>query len=803
MDDRKKYEEAVLGTCGVMGCYDDEGFSLYSINGRMLSYLGYETEEEFRSAISGSFANAMEPGDLDKSSLSVHQQLEKGPDYEIAYRVRRKDGTYIWIEERGHKILTADGRTLLMAICFDMTLRMEEQMLDELAREKAARRHFERELAYQKAAQGENLLVKVRMNLSRNMVEHVVSKSVVTSVHVGMSYDDVAAILSAGAVTQEQKGQITALFNRARLVQNFEEGICRYKIIYQRRMRNGRIQWVETTLNLYRNMDTGEVLSFDYTYDIDREQTMQLILGRIADLDYEYITLVDRETRWLTCVQYRDMMDDSLDTGSGDYHAMTTEFVEKHVAEESREEVRQALDFDHVLAHLEEEPTYSFSDYVVIGGRQLRKKWEFSYMDESRTTVLFVLSDITAVFRQQEQQQEKMKQAWLAAEQANRAKSDFLSRMSHEIRTPLNAIIGMNALAMENMDDARDVEDCLGKVDASARFLLSLINDILEMSRIESGTMKLLCQPFSLKAMIESVNGIIANQAGSRGLDYRCVVVPKTNLAYKGDAMKIKQILLNLLGNAVKFTPSGGWVRLIIHQDGVMGNKARMRFTVKDSGIGLGKDFIGRMYEPFEQEDGGMGASQSGTGLGLSICKSLVDMMGGQIYVNSVKGEGTTFNVVLDLEMDDSETDGAGWDSSANTNYDWDFSGRRMLLVEDHALNVEVARRLLERKGAAVEVVGNGQDAVDKIGACPQGTYDIVLMDIRMPVMDGLTATRTIRRMEKEEKRRVRVPIVAMSANAFDEDVEKSMAAGMDGHLAKPIDPAIMYAVLDEVLKDK
>lgn len=381
------------------------------------------------------------------------------------------------------------------------------------------------------------------------------------------------------------------------------------------------------------------------------------------------------------------------------------------------------------------------------------------------------------------------------ADIASKAKSEFLSRMSHEIRTPMNAIIGMTNIALGFADDNQNVKDCLEKIDTSTKYLLSLINDILDMSRIESGKMTVCKEPFQLENLVKELEVLIRPQTEAKQLKLEIVKDFKdSNLI--GDELRLNQVLINLTGNALKFTPVGGTITVkieqLVHED----NVAAIRFAVKDTGIGINKDNLSRIFQAFEQEESTTAHRYGGTGLGLAISSNLVRLMGGHLSVDSIEGEGSEFYFTIQFPL--SEAKVTEEEKVVEEEESYDFTGKRILLVEDNDLNLEIAETILSMVGCEVESAKNGQEAVDKFIEASVYYYDVILMDIRMPIMDGFEATKLIRTSEKEDARIV--PIIALSANAFDEDTKKSIDAGMNGHLAKPIDMKHLYKVLNKLL---
>ena len=367
------------------------------------------------------------------------------------------------------------------------------------------------------------------------------------------------------------------------------------------------------------------------------------------------------------------------------------------------------------------------------------------------------------------------------ADAVSQAKTDFLSRMSHEIRTPLNAIVGMTSIARNVADDRDRVLECVDKLETSNQYRISLINDILDMSRIESGKMELNVQPMDMEDFVRSLEGMMRPQAEQKGLRFivenRCC----QGLALVTDRLRLEQVLINIIGNAVKFTGEGGDVVFSITPEERCSGGQRLTFSVKDTGIGIASEALDSIFNAFEQAE-------------KNTSSRLVQMMGGTLGVRSVLGEGSEFYFTLTLPI--GKLDGETPRSREPEHHD--FHGRRLLVVEDNLLNQEIAQSLLEMEGFLVETAENGQAALDAFGSHEPGYYDAVLMDIRMPVMDGIEATRRIRTMERPDSRTI--PIIAMTANAFDQDSRKSLDSGMNGHLSKPIRVEELLGMLDACL---
>lgn len=384
-----------------------------------------------------------------------------------------------------------------------------------------------------------------------------------------------------------------------------------------------------------------------------------------------------------------------------------------------------------------------------------------------------------------ENKNRELSEAVEQARKASAAKSDFLARMSHDIRTPLNGIIGLLTIDEANLDHPEVLRENHRKMMISARHLLSLINDVLQMGKLEDGSIQLSHEPFSLKQLSQEVGTIISGRMAEEGLTLEFGRQELREDFVYGSPLHLRQIFLNIYGNCIKYNKVGGKIVTSMEWMGSGDGKVTYRWTISDTGIGMNEEFLKHIYEPFVQERSDARSVYQGTGLGMSIVKRLLDQMGGTIDISSREGEGSTFVITIPFEI--AETAGAGeTESREKEPAEADIRGMHLLLAEDNALNTEIAVTLLEGEGAHVTTAENGQKAVEAFRKSEPGTFDAILMDIMMPVMDGLSAARAIRAMDRPDARSI--PILAMTANAFEEDARKSMDAGMNAHLTKPLD---------------
>ena len=586
-----------------------------------------------------------------------------------------------------------------------------------------------------------------------------------------------------------QRRRFIRMCSHAGLMRLYSGG-KRDAVLEYRRKTPGGLIWVATRLTLTQDPDTGDILAGFYTSNINERMIYRKITEVIIGRDFETVMYCDLATQKVY-LKNADVSSERFFTPLT--YAQALETAVRQIVPEEASAAREKLSIRNLLSELAKTGVYSLFFTCVkreesLPDKPLRHiKYDISYLDGDRDILVLLQSDVTAVYEQEQSRLRQMQSALNAAERANESKSAFLSSMSHDMRTPLNGVIGYTDLALREKD-LRKKDEYLAKIRSSGELLTALINDTLELSRIESGKVVLEPEAVDGREISESVVTALQASAVSKGVAIIADPERFPSETLWVDKLKLQKIFLNLIANAIKFTPAGGTVRVSVEKLEPPVRGCNRRILVEDTGIGMSPEFVKKAFEPFSQENRLPNAA--GTGLGLSIVKRIVDLMGGTVEVRSEIDRGTRFAVDLPVQTvqptrknPEGETAGAA-----------SLAGRRVLLCEDNELNTEIAVMLLRERGILTDTAGNGQEGLEKFRRSAEGFYDAVLMDIRMPVMDGLEAARAIRRLARADAERI--PIIAMSADAFEEDRRRAEKMGMNAYVTKPIEPGRLLRTL-------
>lgn len=600
------------------------------------------------------------------------------------------------------------------------------------------------------------------------------------------TYSGVLGVIIANPTDRIGGRLLRTKMTREDLLQSFRDGHDSVEVEYTRMFAGKAPIWYKTVISLKRSTITGNVEAYLYTYNTTSNALQTQIMNKLANMEYDIIGIIDMVNR--TFFYYDVDSNDNAHPEPKDYDATLSGRL-YDVIPEQKASVIAAMDLDQIRTSLDRDGSY----YVRYGavdakGVLIQREVRYAYLDETKDMILFCRSDITVQYQAEQEMIRHMHEASTAAAAANEAKSAFLSSMSHDMRTPLNGIIGFTRLALNETDPVRR-QDYLEKIKKSGDLMLNLVNDTLELSRIESGKILLEPKKVNCSMMMDEIMASAQAFAQSRGVEVSSDFEILDRCYANIDRIKLEKVILNLMSNAIKFTRKGGHVTLTVKKIEPPINGCNTRIVVADTGIGISPEFISRLYEPFAQENH-VESRGYGTGLGLAIVKKTVEIMKGSISVESQVGKGSSFTVDLPIEIvSHTETP----DIIIREDYS-DLEGKRVLLCEDNYLNMEIARALLEEKGILVDCAEDGRTGTDKFSDSEPGTYDAVLMDIRMPAMNGYEAAAFIRKLPRPDA--LTVPIIAMTANAYDEDIKLSLESGMNSHLTKPVDPDKLYSEL-------
>lgn len=815
----KKFEltEDTLSIIEEIGGHMPGGFFIYKAeepgeliyaNGPVFSIFGCADLDEFKTMTGFTFRGMVHPDDYDRISESITQQIdENDDDMDYAeYRITRKDGRIRWVDDYGHFCETKAYGGVFVVFISDITEKREQRETDKATRdavistltnsyntvwlitdvetEESVLFHSDLDAVHERAIQNalsHTRYTDTKTEYVRTMVAEQDQERM--QVQIGLPY-----ILEQF----KTKDQFSVNFLR-----KLESGPRHYRVDFGKvYMPDGRVgvtmgfrdvdDEVKQENAMRKALQDAKKAEEEYRQVAEERITYEKIAQALAG-DYFSIYVVDPDTQ--TFVQYSATEEyDNLgvEKAGEDFFGVSRKNMGRIIYEEDKERFLGTFHKDKVLSILERDGSFTMKYRLMSGGMPIWVSMKATLLeDEDGRHLIIGTNNIDAQMKRELEYKEHVAEA-----RAN-ARNDFLANMSHDIRTPMNAIVGYTNIAKSHKDDPDVILDTLDKISSSSHFLLSLINDILDISKIESGKMQLNMGPCNLAAIFRRIEDITTLQAQSKSLaiSYRHDSV--RHFRVNADELRIEQVLVNIVGNAIKYTPSGKTVDLIAEEEPAGGNWNRYRFIIRDTGIGISEEYLPHLFESFTREQKTTVNSVQGTGLGLAITARVVELMGGTISVESEVGKGSEFVVEMELESLEPEDD-----VTDSQDAGIDLAGRKLLVVEDNDINAEIAIMILSEFGIDAEWAENGKVGVDLITERGDGYFDAVLMDIQMPVMDGYEATRAIRALDGDYY--ATLPIIAVSANAYDQDVQDCLAAGMNAHIAKPYNPDHLQAVLSE-----
>lgn len=576
----------------------------------------------------------------------------------------------------------------------------------------------------------------------------------------------------------------------------------------------GESFWTRNTVILTQEKESGDILglavvkNITTTYKREEEKVYQLEIINALSIDYTNVFMVNLMTNRIRIVRMNDVAGAFYSDEFGEqYYDDALEFyIDVSVYADDRDMMRMAFSRDNILKQLIKRETFYVNFRSNINNKLQYMKLKVVRIGDVKETGNFLLAFMNVDDEiEHEMRQKKLLQKTLdMAESASRAKTMFLSNMSHDIRTPMNAVIGFTTLALNNIDNKNITKTYLEKIKSSSNHLLSLINDVLDMSRIESGKMKINKVVTSVEKIVGEVDTVLQSQIQFKHIEYSLIKRGNLSRLVLIDGLRLNQILINIVGNAIKYTQEYGKVQFMITEmPCISDGSSSYQFRIIDNGIGMSKKFLEKIFVPFEREENDAISKIHGTGLGLAITKNLVDRMEGSIFVKSEEGKGSEFLVCFDFE-NAKEGDSLVEEKKVNvyeSSVIESFKDVRILLVEDNELNREIARELLKSVGFVLDEAENGSQAIQMINDSPSGFYKVILMDIMMPIMNGYEATKKIRALEDANK--ANIPIIAMTANAFEEDKNQAIECGMDKFVSKPFDINVLLLKLKEMIELK
>lgn len=654
---------------------------------------------------------------------------------------------------------------------------------------------YNQELSFFSAYQGKDMLMRVHVDLT---IDEVLELFPYNQTFIGANYTELTKTGDGMDFEMTEGKPAREILSRSNLLHLFAVGERSFTYEYRIGKVGSKFSWVRGVAKLWESPDNKHVELFFYVYDISEQKNEQQLIGSIINSVYEKIGIIDLpEGKFRNFMVNKEIVSD-IGVSYDEY--MLYSVASNYIPEPDQAVFRDAMKLETVRKELEESSLYSFQtpylEMAESGGgiRKAYKMIRFCYMDDSHTEIVLCISDVTKQCEKDVEQRQMLMEALDKAESANKAKSEFVSRISHDIRTPIGAIQNLTQFAKNDVDDKEKLFHDLERIETSNKFLLSLINDVLDISKVDKGQIKLTPEVFPYEEFIDGIRNIMEPMCANKGLHWQLNDAAE---GYGGaiviDHVRLNQIALNLLSNAVKYTPECGDVSYTSKSRRLSDGKFLLAFEVRDNGIGMSEEFQKHMFEEFSQEYDNAQRPKgiTGTGLGLAIVKRMVDLMGGKLTVDSQMGIGTRVNVEIPCEfrsdeqiMQSQKKDLEQEKKDENTSVK--LAGK-VLLAEDNPINTDIAMTILDIFGCKVDHAENGKEAVELFAFSKPDEYSVILMDIQMPFMDGYEATRRIRALKRDDAKTV--PIIAMTADAFEDARQKAYDAGVDDYLTKPLNP--------------
>ena len=780
-------------TKGLIGVYCEDEFPVCYANEEMARMLGYDAVEELIEAIDGKVINTIHPDDREQVIKDIGDEYYEGLTYETTYRMPRKDGSCFWTVDKGKVVQTEDGKLAIISACYDMTSFVERHKKLEEKNMLSQATIDNIPGGYHRCSLEEGhpfLYISNRflaiLGWTREEIRTIFDNKFDNMLHPddrNLSSDYVARILDTRGHGSE-KDQIYRLLGK--------DGY----------------HWVTDATTLVKSGNQtffqGNITDFtDFVKAKEKkEQEIELQREIIEGLGKEYFSVLAVELDKDRVLSYREsgengkIISDFCRKCGNRWSKIIPSYAETMVSDNTNGEFENQLGLETLRSQEKDySMTYEFKLETGINYHQVRVAF-VKKKDGTRMAVVGT-RNIDSLIKKERMQEEKLKKAYVAAENANKAKTEFLNNMSHDIRTPMNVILGYNHLMKSQLTESKQL-DYQKRIEQSGKLLLAIINNVLDMARIESGKIKVDENYERVGEVVDEIISTFSSEAEEKEIHLSgSMKVTHRNILC--DGTKIREIYVNLVSNAMKYTPRGGNVTITVEElpcekEGYI----KVKSEIKDTGIGMSKEYLPTLFEPFSREQNTTTRRIGGTGLGMPIVKKMVDLMGGSIEVASELGKGTVFTFTLMHKIADRKFYSQKTEAAETSEMGKNLSGKHVLLAEDNDLNAEIAVTVLEETGIVIERVEDGIQCVNRVAQMSPGTYDLILMDIQMPNMDGYKATRCIRRLD--DKKKAEIPIIAMTANAFAEDRKKAFDAGMNGHIAKPIDIEKLGAVILSVL---